>query len=92
VFPVLKSIGRAILPMALSSGRQVLSDVSEGQNLGASLRRQGTSLAKQAVNRALTGAGKKRKRKRSPAKSGPPAKKKSTKNKHKCCKLRMICF
>jgi len=63
VFPVLKSIGRAFLPHALSSGSEVLSDLSKGENLGTSVKRRGMSLAKKAAEEALKGSGKKRKTK-----------------------------
>ncbi len=76
---MLKSIGHALFPMALSTGSEVLSDLSKGEKLGSSLKKRGTALAKAAADKALTGSGK-RKRKNITNKAPPKKKRRRPKS------------
>ena len=73
VYPVLRSLGRALFPHALQAGSDVLADLSKGESLKTSVQRRGKTMARDTLNKALGGSGS---RKRKAPKKRPVKKRK----------------
>ncbi|MCP4652807.1 MAG: hypothetical protein GY858_05430 [Candidatus Omnitrophica bacterium] len=62
--PILRHIGKAALPHALAATQGIISDIKQGRKLRPTLKEHGLRAARRTAVSALTGRGRKRKRRR----------------------------